>query len=114
MDGPIWQTQFGDHPTVATAIHHGGVVRAELSDLLAIGDDQRHYEEDGETSGWTAIAPTRIVVFRSRFEVDLNRPRHKAVYLQPEDAWGLRVWKTQPGGGSNGLGRSPPSTMRSR
>jgi hypothetical protein len=96
MDDPIWQTQFGDGPTVATAIHNGGAIRSELGDLLAISDRQRHYEEDGETGPWTAIAPTRIVVFRSRFEMDLNRPRPKAVYLEPEDAWGLRVWKTTP------------------
>jgi N-formylglutamate deformylase len=31
---------------------------------------------------------------RSRFEVDLNRPRAKAVYRTPEDAWGLNVWNS--------------------
>ena len=31
--------------------------------------------------------------------MDLNRPREKAVYLEPEDAWGLRVWKTRPPAG---------------
>ena len=30
------------------------------------------------------------------FEVDLNRPREKAVYRTPEDAWGLSVWKKDP------------------
>ena len=39
------------------------------------------------------------VVYRSRFEVDLNRPRDKAVYQKPEDAWGLTVWKNQPSQG---------------
>jgi N-formylglutamate amidohydrolase len=33
------------------------------------------------------------VALRSRFEVDLNRPREKAVYRSPQDAWGLTVWK---------------------
>jgi N-formylglutamate amidohydrolase len=33
---------------------------------------------------------------RSRFEVDLNRPREKAVYLSPADCWGLAVWKSPP------------------
>jgi hypothetical protein len=42
---------------------------------------------------WTSIAPTRIVGLHSRFEVDLNRPRDKAVYRSPEDSWGLQVWK---------------------
>lgn len=28
----------------------------------------------------------------SRFEVDLNRPEHEAVYETPDDAWGLDLW----------------------
>ncbi len=44
----------------------------------------------------TDIAPARIIGLRSRFEVDLNRKRSLAVYLSPEDAWGLDVWKTLP------------------
>ena len=96
MDGPIWETQFGDGPWVAAAIHNGHAVRSELADLLALSDAERLYEEDPFTDAWTSIAPTRIVVFRSRFEMDLNRPREQAVYLHPEDAWGLPVWKTRP------------------
>ena len=38
----------------------------------------------------------RIIVNRSRFEVDINRPRDKAVYITPEDAWGLHIWKNIP------------------
>jgi len=33
------------------------------------------------------------VAVRSRFEVDLNRPRDGAVYRRPEDAWGLNLWR---------------------
>ncbi len=99
MDGPIWDIQFGDGPMVAAAIHHGHAVRSELVDLLALSDAQRRYEEDPFTDAWTSIAPTRIIVFRSRFEMDLNRPREKAVYREPEDAWGLRVWKARPPAG---------------
>jgi N-formylglutamate amidohydrolase len=40
--------------------------------------------------------PLRVVVDRSRFEVDLNRPRQEAIYLEPEQSWGLEVWKTPP------------------
>jgi hypothetical protein len=57
---------------------------------------QRRYEEDPHTGRWTSIAPTRIVVRASRFELDLNRPRDKAVYLTPADAWGLDVWAQHP------------------
>jgi N-formylglutamate amidohydrolase len=35
-------------------------------------------------------------VRRSRFELDLNRPRDKAVYITPADAWGLEVWRCTP------------------
>jgi N-formylglutamate amidohydrolase len=96
MDDPIWRLELGDGPLVAAAIHSGHAVRRELVDLLALDEPQRHYEEDPWTDAWTSIAPTRIVVYRSRFEMDLNRPREKAVYREPEDAWGLRVWKTRP------------------
>jgi N-formylglutamate amidohydrolase len=37
-----------------------------------------------------------MIAHRSRFELDLNRPRDRAVYMRPEDAWGIRVWKSKP------------------
>jgi N-formylglutamate deformylase len=39
------------------------------------------------------IVDTHILGHDSRFEVDFNRPREKAVYSKPDDAWGLKVWK---------------------
>lgn len=92
----IWRTEFGDGPLVACAIHHGHAVRPEVADLFKLADDARLYEEDPFTGRWTSIAPTRIVGLRSRFEVDLNRPRESAVYVKPVDCWGLDVWKSQP------------------
>ena len=82
-----------DGPIVAVAIHDGHAVRDELVPLMAIHDEDRSREEDRFTSLWTNIAPTRVVALRSRFEVDLNRRRERAVYRSPSDAWGLRVWK---------------------
>ncbi len=93
METPIWQIQVGDGPLVAAAIHDGDDVRTELHEHIAISPDDRLREQDPHTGTWTSVAPTRIVAHRSRFEVDLNRPREKAVYQTPEDAWGLRVWK---------------------
>ena len=95
-DGPIWQLQLGDGPLVAAAIHDGSEVRRELADLLAIDEMGRLHEEDPHTGVWTSVAPTRIIVFRSRFELDLNRARREAVYWEPDDAWGLEVWKKKP------------------
>ena len=96
MNPTIWQTEFGDGPLVACAVHDGHDVRPEVAECLQLDDDQRRYEEDPYTGAWTSIAPTRIVAGRSRFELDLNRPREKAVYLVPADAWGLDVWNCSP------------------
>ena len=92
----FWREERGDGPLVAVAIHHGHDVREEVADLLALSDADRLREEDPYTGDWTVIAPTRVINHRSRFEVDLNRPRSRAVYRKPEDAWGLQVWKRKP------------------
>ena len=92
----LWISTTGNQPIVAVALHDGHNVRPEVDRLLAISPDERKREEDPFTAGWTDIAESRIVVLRSRFEVDLNRPRHQAIYLKPEDAWGLKIWKSLP------------------
>ena len=92
----IWRTEFGVGPLVASAIHHGHAVRPEVAALLKLTETERLYEEDPFTGGWATIAPTRVVGMHSRFEVDLNRPRGAAVYVRPEDAWGLEVWQSVP------------------
>ena len=81
---------------MATAIHAGHSLRPEISGLIALDDQTRLREEDPYTDLLIDGVPVRVVVDRSRFEVDLNRPRHEAVYLRPEQAWGLEVWKTLP------------------
>ena len=90
---PVWQLHLGEGPMIATAIHNGHAVRDEVALLLELDEAARLREENPFTGDWTDIAPTRVVGRRSRFEVDLNRPRDKAVYCKPEDAWGLTVWK---------------------
>lgn len=93
MGETIWRLQRGDGPVVATAIHDGHDVRDDVLRHLALSEADRLREEDPYTGRWTEVAPTRVVGLRSRFEVDLNRPRDTAVYRTPEDAWGLEVWK---------------------
>lgn len=80
-------------PIVASAIHEGHHVRGELEDLYALTPDERLREEDPFTEFTTRDVPNRIVFHRSRFEVDVNRSRDGAVYLKPEQAWGLNVWR---------------------
>jgi hypothetical protein len=62
-------------------------------EYLFISESSRLREEDPFTGKWLEIGENTITTEDSRFEVDLNRPRQKAVYLKPEDAWGLKVWK---------------------
>ncbi|MGD9126514.1 MAG: N-formylglutamate amidohydrolase [Planctomycetia bacterium] len=88
-----WYLERGDGPLIATAIHDGHEVRAELVPQFALSEEERRREEDPFTGSWTVVAPTRLVAVGSRFEVDFNRPRDKAVYQTPEEAWGLNVWK---------------------
>ena len=96
VSNEVWSLSVGDGPLVATAVHDGHAMRDDVLAHAALDDLERLREEDPHTGGWTAVAPTRVIGLRSRFEVDLNRPREKAVYRTPEDAWGLNVWKGDP------------------
>ena len=80
---------------MATAIHDGHTLRDEIAELSALNDKERLREEDPFTGDLTTISNVQIVVQNSRFEIDLNRPREKAVYITPDDAWGLRLWKKE-------------------
>jgi len=93
MTNPMWQVTEGTGPLVALAVHDGHAVRPEVAAHLLLDGETRLREEDPYTGQWTSVAPTRIVVSRSRFEVDLNRPRERAVYREPGDAWGLDLWR---------------------
>lgn len=96
MRRSCFQIIEGEGPLVATAIHNGHTVRREVAGLMEIGEKVRLREEDPWTGEFAEVASTRIVCHVSRFEFDLNRPRHKAVYLEPEDAWGLKIWAQKP------------------
>ena len=63
---------------------------------MVLDESSRLREEDPYTAKWTEVAPIRVVGLRSRFEVDLNRPRERAVYREPSDAWGLDLWEAPP------------------
>jgi len=82
----------GPGPLVALAVHDGHAIHAETLPHVALPEAERLREEDPFTGRLTDVAPTRVVGRRSRFEIDLNRPRARAVYRTPDDAWGLDVW----------------------
>lgn len=79
-------------PFLATAIHNGHSIRDELLPYLKLGEKERLREEDPFTGELVTVGNTQIVVHKSRFEIDLNRSRDKAVYRSAKDAWGLDVW----------------------
>jgi N-formylglutamate amidohydrolase len=91
-----WTIEEGDSPIIALAVHNGHYVHEEFISSLAIDEETRLREEDPYTGRWVDIVDTRVVVDLSRFEVDLNRPSEKAVYISPDLSWGLDVWKTHP------------------
>lgn len=92
----FWTIDFGGSPIVGTAIHDGHQIRPDVADLIALSDEQCLREEDPFTGEMIAGLTNRIVVHHSRFEVDINRAADQAVYLRPEQSWGLEVWKEQP------------------
>ncbi|WP_146592183.1 N-formylglutamate amidohydrolase [Puniceibacterium confluentis] len=86
----------GASPVLGTAIHNGHEVSPDLEDQMALPEEDRLREEDPFTEFTIRDLPNRIAFHRSRFAVDLNRARDKAVYLSPEQSWGLEVWETEP------------------
>jgi len=78
-------------PILATAIHAGHRLSSDLQDHCSIPESERLKEEDPFTDEAAGLFANHIVLHSSRFELDLNRIRDKAVYLKPEDCWGLPV-----------------------
>lgn len=82
-----------DTPVVATAVHNGHELRPEIARSMRLESESRLREEDPHTDFFATAFDTSVIVHRSRFEVDLNRPRASSIYVEPADAWGLQLWK---------------------
>ena len=91
-----WSMQRGDDVVVATAIHDGAGLRADVAARIALPVEQRLREEDPHTGQAILDVPSHVIACRSRFEVDLNRAEADAVYLGPEQCWGLQPWCELP------------------
>ncbi|GAB3421419.1 N-formylglutamate amidohydrolase [Niabella aquatica] len=84
-------------PVIAFALHDGHFIDGNLRRYLLLDEQGRAREEDPYTGYMIADLPvSKVVVHTSRFQLDLNRTKDKAVYLKPEDAWGLNVWNDLP------------------
>lgn len=78
-------------PLLALAIHAGHQICPELIEHTGISEEDRLREEDPFTDQIAAMYPNAITLNSSRFTIDLNRPREKALYLKPKDCWGLPI-----------------------
>ncbi len=82
-------------PIIGVAAHHSHRVRKPVLERMAISEADRLYEEDPYTERFLAATTHRITPNQSRYEVDINRPPHEAVYMGPEMAWGSTIWETE-------------------
>lgn len=91
-----WSVRNAGGPLLATAIHAGHSLRPELRPYLAIDEAAQRREEDPLTGVWAEVSQNMFCSHRSRFEIDLNRPRELAFAIDPAQTWGLRVWRERP------------------
>lgn len=80
---------------VAPSVHAGHDVRPELAAAMVLPEADRFREVDPFTDRIAEAVDSRVITRRSRFEVDLNRPRREAVYRTPADAWGMEIWRDE-------------------
>jgi N-formylglutamate deformylase len=85
-----------DSPIVCTAIHNGHNISLEVLKNIAVPEKTRLKEEDSYTERFTQFSSNTIITRTSRFEIDLNRSKEKCIYLNPQDAWGLKTRKETP------------------
>ena len=96
IDESWWRIVAGDGPVVAAAIHDGHGLREEVRRAIALGEADRLREEDPYTGQAVEGVATHVIAGRSRFEFDLNRAAADAIYVTPEQSWGLKVWHASP------------------
>ncbi len=97
MDKNLYKIENLSTPFIAVVLHDGHYISEELKPFLLLSEHERAREEDPYTWHMAEHLPvTKVRVYPSRFQTDLNRHKEKAVYLQPEVAWGLHVWNNLP------------------
>ena len=79
-------------PFWAFAIHDGQHIAPEVKPFQKLTDEERLHEEDPFTAAFAEIPINQFIVGTSRFQLDLNRDLENAIYLRPDQAWGLDVW----------------------
>src|SRR5690606_30996681 len=85
-----------DSPFWAFAIHDGHQIEEELMPYMRLSETERLREEDPFTAAMAELPINQFIVGSSRFQLDINRNLENAIYLTPEQAWGLDVWNQLP------------------
>lgn len=83
-----------DSPFWAFAIHDGHLISDDLLPFIAINPSERLREEDPHTARIANLPINQFIVETSRFQLDLNRDIENAVYLRPEQSWGLNAFNS--------------------
>lgn len=83
-------------PIFALALHDGNEIADQMMPIMNLQASERLREEDPFTGILTDIGTNRLILKTSRFQVDLNRSIQDSVYVHPDQAWGLQVWKEAP------------------
>lgn len=91
----LYQFEEYKSPFFAFAIHDGHHIDDRLVSYLCISPAERLREEDPYTAILAELPFNRFVSGTSRFQLDLNRKREEAIYLRPEQSWGIQVWRTE-------------------
>ncbi len=79
-------------PVLYLAIHNGNMLRNPLKKTIGISPLHRKLEEDPFTELFISEKDNSIIQNASRFEYDVNRKRESAVYVKPEDCWGIPIY----------------------
>lgn len=88
-----YQINYADSPFWSFAIHDGHHLDNRLQAFIKIGDLERLREEDPHTAKIANLGVNQFIIGTSRFQLDINRKLEDAVYIRPDQAWGLEVWK---------------------
>lgn len=92
MDQKKYSIKKKDSPIIALALHDGHILPERLLPYMKLTDPERFREEDPYTGYMADLPVNQVIVHSSRFMIDLNRLEGKAIYKDPQDAWGLIVW----------------------
>ncbi|PRD56404.1 hypothetical protein C5749_03870 [Sphingobacterium gobiense] len=88
-----YSVHLADSPFWAFAVHDGHQIDPTVEHFMLLDETQRLREEDPYTASMAELPINQLFVGSSRFQLDVNRKEEDSVYLRPEQAWGLEVWK---------------------